>query len=99
MNQKIYIIDRTDQVDWYVDPKVISFYVDLKDNKREVREWLEEMTTDTVVICGQGHMPRPGTTDNVAFTVFHHLNRHQYRVYFADEKDAMLFKLAWGGSQ
>lgn len=98
MNSRIYIVDREDQVVWYVDPKATSFYVNLKDNKREVREWLEEMTNDVVIISGQGKMPRPGSSDHPSHSVYQHIQRDQFRVFFADEQDAMMFKLAWGGT-
>lgn len=98
MNPRIYIVDREDQVVWYLDPKSISFYLNLRDNKREVREWLEEMTDDIVVISGQGKMPRCGTQDHPN-NVYQSIQRDQFRVYFENEKDAMLFKLAWGGTQ
>lgn len=97
MNHRIYIVDREDQVAWYVDPKTVSFNLDLQYNKREVREWLEAMTTNIVVISGQGKMPRCGTGDHPN-NVFQSIQRHQFRVYFANEQEAMLFKLTWGGT-
>lgn len=97
MNQRIYIVDREDQIAWYVDPDAVSFNLALKDNKREVREWLEDMTIDAVVISGQGKMPRCGSDDHPT-NMFQSIQRHQFRVYFADERDAMLFKLTWGGT-
>jgi hypothetical protein len=97
MNQKIYIVDREDQVAWYVDSNCISFCLNLQDKKKEVREWLEQMTNDVVVISGQGKMPRCGTQDHPT-NMFSSIQRHQFRVYFADEQDAMVFKLRWGGA-
>lgn len=97
MNQRIYLVDREDQIDWYLDPKSISFYIQIKDNKREIREWLEEMTDDVVVISGQGKLPRKGTTDHPTLSIYEQVYQNRYRVYFANEKDAMAFKLAWGG--
>jgi hypothetical protein len=98
MNHDIFIVDRQDQVDWYLDPKSISFYIQIRDNKREIREWLAEMTSDVVVICGQGKLPRRGTTDHPTLSIYEHIYRDQYRLYFANDQDAMAFKIAWGGS-
>lgn len=94
---RIHIVDREALVEWYLDPASISFYVNLRDNKREVREWLEEMTDGIVVISGQGKLPRRGTTDHPTLSIYEHIYRDQYRVYFENERDAMVFKLVWGG--
>lgn len=97
MNDQIYIVDRESDVKWYLDKEAISFYISLKDNHKELRDWLEEMTVDRVVISGQGKLPRKGTTDHPTLSIYEMIYRDQYRVYFENEKDAMLFKLTWGG--
>jgi len=98
LNHRIYIVDRVDQVRWYVDEKTaVSFCLQLKDNHRIIRTWLEEMTKDIVVISGQGVMPRMGVNDHPN-NVYQSLSRDQFKLYFADADDAMLFKLTWGGS-
>jgi hypothetical protein len=97
VNLRIYIVDRVDQVRWYLDPKTCtSFCLQLKDNHHEIRSWLEQMTKDVVVISGQGIMPRMGVNDHPN-NVYQSLSREQFKLYFASEDDAMLFKLTWGG--
>jgi hypothetical protein len=97
MNTTIYIVDREDQVKWYVDPLATSFHIDIKSDHKGLRDWLADMTTGVVVISGQGKMPKPGTNDNVTQSLFYQMNQNRYRLYFADDQDAMLFKLTWGG--
>jgi hypothetical protein len=96
MNQNVFIVDRDDQVCWYVDPEVQNFTVQIQENHAEIRRWLINMTKDVVVISGQGKMPRPGTSDHVGDSLFYHVRRHQYRIWFSDADDAMLFKLTYG---
>lgn len=97
MNHRIYIVDRVDQVRWYVDEKTAThFCLQMDKNHREIREWLEEMTQDVVVISGQGVMPRMGVNDHPN-NVYQSMAREQFKLYFANDDDAMLFKLTWGG--
>jgi hypothetical protein len=97
VNTRIYIVDRVDQVKWYVDEsQATTFTLQLEDNHKAIREWLELMTQDIVVISGQGVMPRVGTADHPT-NVYAAIQRNQYRLYFANPDDAMLFKLRWGG--
>ena len=96
VNQKIYIVDRTDQVRWYVDPEWQTFCLQLDKNHREIRQWLEENTAEIVVISGQGVMPRMGVDDHPN-NVYTSMSREQFKLYFASDNDALLFKLTWGG--
>lgn len=97
MNDKIYIVDRADQVKWYVDETTATtFCLQLEDNHRAIREWLVEMTCDVVVISGQGMMPRPGVGDHPNM-VYSSIWRNQFKLFFANPDDAMVFKLRWGG--
>lgn len=97
MNFRIYIVDRVDQVKWYIDENTsITFCLQMKDNHREIRQWLEDMTKEAVVISGQGVMPRVGTEDHPT-NVYRAIQRDQFKLYFESEDDAMLFKLRWGG--
>jgi hypothetical protein len=99
INQNVHIVDRTDQVKWYLDPVFsTNFCVQLKDNHRYLRNWLRSMTQGTVVISCQGVMPRIGTNDHAYHTLLQSVQKDQYKVYFEDEQDAATFKLAWGGS-
>ena len=96
MNHDIHIVDRENQVKWFVDVDTYSFYIQIRDNHREIRDWLSEMTTGRVVISGQGKLPRRGTTDHPTLSIYENIYQDQYRIYFANEKDAMLFKLTHG---
>jgi len=93
------MVDRDDQVKWYLDPKTAtSFCAQLENNHHEIRQWLLDVTQDTVVISGRGSLPRRGTTDHPTLSIYDHVYRDQYRFYFKSDQDAMLFKLAWGGT-
>jgi len=99
LNQRIYIVDREDQVKWFLDvTQVTSFCIQLKDNHHTLRHWLETMAQDVVVISGQGVMPRVGTEDHPYHSLLKSIQRDQFKVYFQSEQDALAFKLAWGGS-
>lgn len=97
VNDQIFIVDREDQVKWYLSPLALSFYIQIRDNHREIRDWLADMTTNRVVISAQGKLPRRGTEDHPTLSIYEHVYKDRYRVYFEDERDAMLFKLTWGG--
>lgn len=99
MNTDIHIVDREDQVKWYVDDTALSFYVHVKSDHHKLRDWLAEMTDDRVVISGQGKLPRRGTTDHPTLSIYEQIYQERYRIYFQGERDAMVFKLAWGGIQ
>lgn len=96
MNNQVHIVDREDQVSWYLDPKSVSFCLNLKDNRLQVRTWLVESTKGVVVISGQGILPRPGLGED-AGNIFQSIQRNQFKIYFSDDDDALLFKLTWGG--
>jgi len=100
LNQRIYIVDREDQVKWYLDIKgATSFHIQMKeDNHHDLRDWLERMTQESVVISGQGVMPRIGTEDHPYHSLLNSIQRNQYKVYFQSDQDAAAFKLVWGGS-
>ena len=99
MNHRIYIVDRIDQVKWFLDETTsVSFHLQMQENHRVIREWLEANTTDVVVISAQGVMPRVGTTDHAYHSLLHYVQRDQYKLYFNSEDDAVLFKLTWGGT-
>ena len=96
MNRRIYIVDRVDQVEWYLDTTSTAFCLQLDNNKATIREWLESHTKGIVVISGQGNIPQPGM--NLHFTsMYEHIRKNQYKLYFGDDDDAVLFKLTWGG--
>jgi hypothetical protein len=97
VNNQIYIVDRVDQVKWYIDEETaMTFCLQMDKNHRVIRNWLMEMTSNTVVISGQGVMPRMGSSDHPN-NVYQSISRDQFKLYFADADDAMLFKLTWGG--
>lgn len=99
MNTQVFIVDREDQAKWYVDTKTaLHFCIQLENNHKALRDWLVDMSQGVVVVCGQGTLPRPGGVDHPTRSIFEHIQRDQFKVYFQDEKDALAFKLAWGGS-
>lgn len=99
VNNQVHMVDREDQVKWFLDPKTATtFIAQLDNNHFEVRQWLINGTQDVVVISAQGVMPRIGTSDHAYHSLLHCVQRDQYKFYFKSEDDAMLFKLAWGGS-
>lgn len=99
MNSNVFIVDREDQVRWYVNKdEAANYCVQLDGNHKYLRDWLVEMTKGHVVVSGQGTMPRSGTTDHPSHNVYAMIQRNQYKVWFEDEQDAVAFKLAWGGS-
>jgi hypothetical protein len=98
VNNRIYLVDRQDQVLWYLDAQGPKHQIVVRDNHREIREWLETMTQGVVVISGQGVMPRLGSTDHPS-NVYDMMNRKVYMVHFDNLQDSMAFKLAWGGDQ
>ena len=88
-------MDREDQVVWYLPTDSFYFMIQISDNHQEIREWLSEMTTGTVVVSGCGKIPRSG--DHPSHCVYEHIQRNQFKIYFQHEQDAVAFKLAWGG--
>lgn len=93
------MVDRCDQVKWFLDDKLAeTFCVQLKDNHHYLYRWLRQMTTGAVVISARGVMPRVGTDDHAYHSLLTHVQKDQYKVYFASPQDAMTFKVAWGGS-
>jgi hypothetical protein len=95
---RVYIVDRVDQVTWYVPKEATKFTIKVEPtNKIAIRKWLEEMSTDDVVISGQGVMPRCGTGDHAYATLYREIQQKQFAVHFASDADAMAFKLTWGG--
>lgn len=97
MTARIHILDREDQVKWYADSSWASFIVKMEDDHRTVREWLEEMCQGIVVISGEGRLPPSGGMYHPTEMIFENIRRHQYRIYFELDSDAVLFKLSWKG--
>jgi len=98
MNTNIHIVDREDQVRWFLDvDQATQICIKMPSRHHELREWLMKMTQETVVISGQGTMPRWGTTDHPSHGVYYQMQLDQWKIYFAGEQDVVAFKLAWGG--
>lgn len=96
---RVHIVDREDQVKWYLDPKSShSFCLQLDKNHHELRQWLLKMCQGVAVVSGKGTLPMPGGVDHPTRSIFENIQRDQWKVYFENEADAIAFKLAWGGS-
>lgn len=98
MTCQIHILDRKDQIDWYVDDSWHSFNLNVKDKKHEIMKWLNEVATGTVIIFGGGELPPTGLGNYPIWRTYEHIMRDNYKIYFEDEASATLFKLTWGGT-
>jgi hypothetical protein len=97
MMNKVTIVDRTDQLEWYIDSDWFSLDIKVDKDKRLIREWLEEMAIGKVVIFGRGTVPQPNGIEDRTWQIFDSVRQGVYRVYFEKTEDAMTFKLRWGG--
>ena len=99
VNPEVHIVDREDQALWYLDTSTAhSFCIQLDNNRKQLRDWLCRMTQKTVVVSGQGVLPPAGGMVHPTSSIYQYILRTQFKVYFEDERDAIAFKLAWGGS-
>lgn len=93
----IHLIDREDQVKWLVGKNWSVFSIMTNENEFEIYSWLENNTKHRVVISGDGKIPPSGGMFHPTDMIFRNISGHRYKIYFENEGEALLFKLAWGG--
>jgi hypothetical protein len=97
MSERVVMVDRRDQAEWLVQDSWSCFCVNVKDKKAAIFDWLHAGTIGRVVISGDGVLPDEKSPYKI-WATFDNIQKNIYKIYFEDDKSAMLFKLAWGGA-
>jgi hypothetical protein len=92
---RVLLVDREDQLRWYVDDSYMAFDIQLDKNHKELMDWILECTTDKVIIFSGGVIPEPNSRFSF-YELFGKIRSSKYVVYFETASDATIFKLKWG---
>ena len=91
------IVKSQDDLEWFVNDKWSSVEFEPGDKKNAIMDWFYEECEDDVILAAFS-APISGTVLGGSYVAINASVVHTYTAWFRDVGEAMMFKLAWGGS-